>query len=130
MLGKGDIAERYKIAVRDAADAGDYQRVELYERKLAQLGIDTRRTDYRTAIKLADDGDLEDAYERMKRLAPLDEPGYAPAHIWIAQGLVSGKLTSEQEPAIATDRQAPFTLAEQHHDQLEKLEVTSSGLMS
>lgn len=128
MLGKGDIAERYKIAVRDAADAGDYQKVELYERKLAQLGIDTRRTDYRTAIKLADDGDLGDAYERMKRLAPLDKPGYAPAHIWIAQGLVSGKLTSEEEPAVATDPQAAFTLAEQHLDQLEELEFTSSGL--
>lgn len=126
MLGKGAIAERYKIAVRDAAEGGDFEKVELYERKLAQLGIDTRRTDYRTALKLADDGDLQDAYERMKRLAPSDKPGYAPAHFWIVQRLLAGEIGADQESAAA-GRQASLSLAEQHLDQLEALDVSNSG---
>ncbi len=128
MLGNGDIAERYKIAVRDAAEAGDFEKVELYERKLAQLGIDTRRTDYRTALKLADDGDLQDAYERMQRLAPADKPGYAAAHLWIAQRLLAGEISADPTTDSADDRQASLALAEQHLDQLEALDMSSSGL--
>ncbi len=128
MIGKEDIAERYKIAVRDAANAGDYAMVELFERKLAQLGIDTRCTDYRTALKLADDGDLQEAYMRMQRLATLDSPGYAPAHLWIARHLASGRVDVAGAPSDSTDRLASLALAEQHLEQLVKLDIASDGI--
>ncbi|MEM6798448.1 MAG: tetratricopeptide repeat protein [Planctomycetota bacterium] len=124
---QGEIADRYKLAVRDALESGDHARVFLFERKLAQLGVDTRRADYRNAAALADDGDLPAAYERMKRLAPVDRPGYPSAHAWIAQRLIAGELTEEHEPTLAvSDAEADaadprFPLADKHLGHLEEL---------
>ena len=66
--------------------------VGLFERKLAQLGVATELTDYQTALALAKDGELDKAYERMQKLAPVDEAGYLPAHYWIAMQLLTDKL--------------------------------------
>lgn len=128
MLGKRDIAERYKIAVREAAESGDYSKVDLYERKLAQLGIDTRRSDFRTAQVLADDGDFAAAYERMKRLAPAGSAGYAPAHVWIAQRLITGEINDQHDPQLG-DKKEALRLAEQHLDQLDTLGVSNDSLV-
>lgn len=128
VLSTDDIAERYKVAVREAVDAGEYQLVDLYERKLAQLGVDTRRRDYRTALTLEDDGQLSAAYERMKRLAPAETPGYPSAHSWIAQRLLSGDLTEDDEPELAGSSEARFELAEDHLQRLEDMEIAGAGL--
>lgn len=118
-LSRNQIAERYKIAVREATEEADYARVDRLERKLAQLGIDTRRGEYRVAVALAEADDLAGAYQRMKRLAPEDAPGYLPAQAWIVQQLVTGGLTAEHEPALADGEPAMLALAEKRLDQLE-----------
>ncbi|TWT96160.1 hypothetical protein Pla108_32470 [Botrimarina colliarenosi] len=128
MLGKGQIAERYKIGVREAAEAGDYQTVSLLERKLAQLGVDTRRSDYRTAVALAEDGDLVAAYQRMQRLAPEDHLGYPPAHFWVVQRLITGALNEEHDPRLAEGREAALAIADRHLKQLDELGVKNVGL--
>lgn len=127
-LGQAGIAERYKVAVRDAVEQGDYERVDLLERKLAQLGVDTRRRDYRTALALESDGELAQAYERMKRLASAERPGYPSAHIWIAQRLLTGDLTEAQEPLLAESETAAAELAEQHLDRLAEMEINGAGV--
>ncbi len=98
--GSAQATERYNVALRDAVEAKDYTRVELYERKLLQLGADTRRTDYQTAEALAKEGKLQEAYERMQRLAPEDHAGYAPAHAWIMQHLLSQQLKVPEEERL------------------------------
>jgi len=90
--GRSSVAKQYRQAVTVARAEKDYDRVRLYERKLAQLGVSTQFTDYQTAFALAEDGQLAEAYARMQRLAPADEPGYPPAHSWIIQQLMAGKL--------------------------------------
>lgn len=129
-LGQDRIAERYKVAVRDAVEAGEYTQVDLLERKLAQLGVDTRRRDYRTALALESDGKLGAAYQRMVRLGPVERPGYPSAHVWIAQRLLNGDLTEEHEPAIAESETARYELTEVHLDRLAELEITGAGVSS
>ena len=85
VFGNVNVASQYRMAVKEALEVKDYDRAQLYERKLAQLGVDTKLTDYRTAEAFARDGKLAEAYERMQRLAPIDEPGYLAAHFWILQ---------------------------------------------
>jgi tetratricopeptide (TPR) repeat protein len=114
--GNAGVAGQYKRAVKEALEAEDYARVQLYERKLAQLGVDTQRTDYQTALALVDDDRLDEAYERMQRLAPSDSPGYLPAHYWIVQRLLGGQLDVPADEANA--------LAAEHLEQLHKLRVS------
>jgi tetratricopeptide (TPR) repeat protein len=90
--GRGSLAGPYLLAVKDAREQKDYERIQLFERKLAQLGVATQLTEYQTALALAKDGDIEEAYERMQKLAPVDEPGYSPAHYWIVHQLLAGVL--------------------------------------
>jgi Flp pilus assembly protein TadD len=90
--GTESFASQYRVAVQQARDKKDYEQVELFERKLAQLGVATEMTDYQTALALAKDGEVDKAYERMQKLAPVDEPGYLPAHYWIAIQLLTDKL--------------------------------------
>jgi tetratricopeptide (TPR) repeat protein len=94
--GRSAAADRYKVAVRDARESKDYERMQLFEKKLANWGVETRQTDYATALALADEGKLDEAYQRMQRLAPEDRPTYAPAHAWILQNLLSQKLDVPQ----------------------------------
>ncbi len=139
MLSRGKIVESYKIAARDAIEEGNMPLASLLERKLAQLGADTRRSDYRTAIALARNDDLSSAYRRMQRLAPIgfheandwsesgNRQGYAAAHVWITQQLLSGKLTVAEEPALK-DETRRFFLAEQHLDQLAEMGISGPAL--
>jgi tetratricopeptide (TPR) repeat protein len=113
--GRDSIAAQYRVAVQKARDKKDYEQVELFERKLAQLGVATELTDYQTALALAKDGEIDKAYERMQKLAPVDEPGYLPAHYWIAIQLMTDKL-SVPEP----ERQKLVTI---HLDHLQSMNV-------
>jgi tetratricopeptide (TPR) repeat protein len=89
--GNGRIAGRYFLAVKAAREAKDYEKVRLYERKLAQLGVATDLADYQTAVALAQDGNFDEAYKRMQLLAPQERPGYLPAHYWMVQQLFAKK---------------------------------------
>ncbi|MEN1680503.1 MAG: hypothetical protein AAGJ46_12995 [Planctomycetota bacterium] len=112
---QNQIASSYKAEVRRALDEGDSDRVRLMELKLAQLGVDTRQADYKNALQLADDDRFDEAYAVMSRLAPNDQPGYLPAHAWIARSLLLGQVTEAMEPT-ATDPIKAGELAERHVD--------------
>lgn len=101
LWGKGSIAEDYRLAVKQALEEKDFMRANLYERKLAQLGVDNKMTEYQTAAAFANSGNLDEAYERMKVLAPEESPGYAPAHSWILQRLLRNEFDL---PAKETNR--------------------------
>ncbi len=115
VFGKAQITANYKMAVREMLESRDYDRAQLYERKLAQLGFDTQLTEYRTALAFAEEEKLDEAYERMQRLAPADRPGYPQAHFWILQRLMSGQLAVSPDEARS--------LAKGHLDHLETLEI-------
>jgi tetratricopeptide (TPR) repeat protein len=100
VFGHASAASQYRLAVKEALEAKDYERSQLFERKLAQLGVDTQLTDYRTADTLARDGKLQQAYQRMQRLAPVEEPGYPSAHFWIVQRLFGEELDVPEDEAL------------------------------
>ena len=72
MWYRGDeaAAARYRTSLSDAQGKKDYAKVQLLERKLAQLGQDTRLSEFNTAKLLERDGKINEAYERLLRLAP------------------------------------------------------------
>jgi len=107
------VAGPYQHAVKESLEAKDFAGAQFYERKLAQLGIDTKLTDYQTAQSLARDGKFEQAYQRMQRLAPLTEPGYPNAHFWILQRLLSGELDVAEDQVMQ--------LTESHLQQIKTL---------
>jgi tetratricopeptide (TPR) repeat protein len=92
LRGRQSVAAQYRLALKEAREEKDHDRVALYERKLAQLGVSTQLADFQTALAMAQDGDYAEAYRRMQRLAPADRPGYPAAHFWIAQSLLNRKL--------------------------------------
>lgn len=121
--GRDDIVQRYQVAARQAAEDGQSQRAEFLERKLEQLGVDTRRNAYLAAIRQEDEGDLQDAYERMSALAPSDRVGYTAAHAWLAH-----HLAIDEELVPEMDKKERLTLAEKHLDLLHEQEIRSVGL--
>lgn len=78
------MANRYATAAHEAMLNEDYQTAYLYNRKLRQLGVLTESADYRMALGDFVAGRQAEAIAAMKKLAPEDEAGYVPAHIWLA----------------------------------------------
>jgi predicted Zn-dependent protease len=115
MWYRGDqaAAARYRTSLSAAQEKKDYAKVQLLERKLAQLGQDTRLSEFNTAKLLERDARIGEAYERMQHLAPLNMPGYPPAHYWIIQHLLQKKLNVPPDDT--------FKLIRVHLDLLTKL---------
>lgn len=86
------VVVRYEAALSQAIKANDQEKIKLYRLKLAQLGSSTHRGEYQTALSLAGRGELAEAYEIMKKLTPVGQPGFEGAHFWIAQNLIEGRL--------------------------------------
>ena len=114
---------------RAAIKANDERRVtdaDLFRRKLRQLGYQRmEREEYLAALSFAEDGDYETAYERMKKIAPLDrgdgeqadegelktaglgkplgagleeeKEDFPYAHLWIAGQFYEGYLSADSE---------------------------------
>jgi predicted Zn-dependent protease len=118
--GGETVARQYRRAVEQARESKDYTRMHLFERKLAQLGVQTQATDYRTALSFAEQGKFDEAYQRMRALAPEDHPGYPNAHFWIIQNILSGRLKLSPEEG--------HRLAGAHLTQLDALRVKATAL--
>ena len=97
------ISKSYQKAVQAAIEAEDFDAVALYNRRIAQLG--NRPVDgmaYRSAIKLQEKGRLDEAKSQMQSIAPAERPGYAPAHMWIVDHLLTGDIRDDDQ----TDKEA------------------------
>jgi tetratricopeptide (TPR) repeat protein len=99
-------ARQYRSAVQQALHNKNYEAADLYFRKLYQLGAMNERAEYHAACSAYASGDLPQAVEQMRKLAPENEPGYPPAHVWLARRHLTGESGLPREDA---DR-----LAEQH----------------
>lgn len=104
LWGKTRIAEKYRVAVAAARDEKAYERMQLFERKLTQLGVNTELTTFNIALGLAKAGNVDEAYERMRAIAPQDRPGFANAHLWIVQNILANNIhvPVEQGRALVT----------------------------
>lgn len=88
----------YQRAVSEAISANNFEAVDLYNRRIAQLGNRTHnKMAYRAALKLEEKNRIDEAYRQMKKLAKPGQPGFLPAHLWIADRLFSKKLKLSSE---------------------------------
>lgn len=88
--------QHYQRALADAVESRDEQAEQVYIQKLSQLGYgQLDRAEYQSAYALSlEDGKWDEAVKRMQLLAPADEPGFAHAHLWLADNLLRGKIES------------------------------------
>ncbi|MEM9660578.1 MAG: hypothetical protein AAF961_19605, partial [Planctomycetota bacterium] len=110
----------YRQEAKAALEAGDYERLEFCERKLAQLGVSDRWAEYRAAEALAKAGDVDEAYERMQELGPVDRPGFSQAHHWILTQLFRASIDVSPDEALR--------LKGVHLDHLDSLGVRDARL--
>ena len=95
--GKGRVVGGYQIALKRALDDKDFERAQLYQRKLAQLGSESQTSEFQSAVALANDGKMQEAYRRMKQLAPEDSTGLGAAHSWILNQALDNRLGLSNE---------------------------------
>jgi tetratricopeptide (TPR) repeat protein len=88
------LTERYAAAAKHAREAGDDSQAALWLTRLVRL--DPLEPDYRYQLaKVLDhQGEHARAWALMEELGPVDEPGYAPADLWLARRLSSGAKVS------------------------------------
>ena len=120
LWGRSGIAANYRAAIADAQARRDYARLQLWERKLVQLGVDTRRTEFLTVLSLERDGKLEEAYARARQLVRSEGGEFAPAHVWLVEHLLAKELPV---PAEETRR-----LVDEHLRALDALGVKNTEI--
>ncbi len=94
---------RYRQTMRDALEVNNQALADLCLAKLNQLGLNqAERAEFSAATTLASKGQMDAAREKMQRLAPVEVPGFPPAHAWLALQLMSGDMTPEKWHLIET----------------------------
>jgi tetratricopeptide (TPR) repeat protein len=99
-------AKHYRRAAADAMHDKEYETANLYYRKLSQLGAMNDVAEFQSAINTIESGNEAEGFAQIKQLAPEDQPGFAPAHLWLARWYLG--------PDAAIQRDAAYALAEKH----------------
>jgi tetratricopeptide (TPR) repeat protein len=88
---------RYRHEAQRALKAGDHPTAEKCYERLAILKGDDPEVRYGLAMVAEAQGRPERARALIEPLAPLDRPGYAPAHLWQAKRLLAKADASPQD---------------------------------
>ena len=117
---RADRLLHYEAAALQAAEEDDQERRWLCVRRLEQLGLQrSEQVGYRTGLRLARAGRWDDAHRCMLEVAPLERPGYARAHAWIAQAVAEHLVSADDrwslvrthaQHALATDSENAIAL--------------------
>lgn len=100
--GSAAKAQSYRRAAEAALLARDRTTADLYHRKLTQLGAMNEWVEFQAACQAYEAGEQIDSIAVIRRLAPDSEPGFVPAHVWLARWYLEGK--SELSADQARDR--------------------------
>jgi|GEM_PF-4111605 len=88
---EGRKISHYETLMSEAEESKNFEQKLFARRKLEQLGCKhLDRTDFERAIELSKAEQHLAAYKIMQKLAATEEPGFLPAHLWIAGGLLDG----------------------------------------
>lgn len=88
--------QHYQSTLATAIEERDENVEKLCFDKLSQLGYERiDRSGYASAITLAEEGKYDEAVERMREIAPLEEAGFPLAHLWLAREIANGSLQVE-----------------------------------
>jgi predicted Zn-dependent protease len=93
-------ARQDRQAAEEALHGKDYTTANLFYRKLHQLGAMNDLVQYQQAYNAYESGDHRNALAQMRQLAPDDQPGFAPAHVWLARWYLNGESKLSDEEAM------------------------------
>ncbi len=96
-------ARWYDLAGTAALQRGDLQAADVYFRRVAVLDEASPAASYGLALTAEQEQDFARARGWMLRIAPETQPGYAPAHYWLAKDLIrrtQGKPLGPQDASI------------------------------
>jgi tetratricopeptide (TPR) repeat protein len=79
-----ELEARYLEQAKSAFKAHDYPRTLVCYERLAAMGQDRPDNLYEMAAAINATGDPDRALKMMNHLAPIDQNGHAPAHLWMA----------------------------------------------
>jgi tetratricopeptide (TPR) repeat protein len=79
------LVPRYRQAADQARAVGEWEKADLYYRKLIFLGEADESLQFGMALVADQVGDAQRAVRLIRSLAPPDASGYAPAHLWMAR---------------------------------------------
>jgi tetratricopeptide (TPR) repeat protein len=95
------IAARYMQQAYLRLEAKDYETALVcFERQIKDSGPEPE-TLFHQALTLKAKGDHEQAESILNQLAPVDRPGYLPAHMELARSLLAGKDRTERTLKVA-----------------------------
>jgi predicted Zn-dependent protease len=96
-------AQHYRRAIHNAIVDKNLQNIALFHRKLTQISArENVAVDYESAVGLYESGQRDEAVRRMKAIAPLDKPGFEPAHVWLANHLLEQPPSQQDKVQIVT----------------------------
>ena len=98
------LKEIYRAAVQTSLKEDKDETTELYLRRLLVDTPDHVVTMYQLAVLSARRGQQARAQQLMRRIAPVDASGYAPAHLWLAErALAQGSLPMHEVQLVESD---------------------------
>jgi predicted Zn-dependent protease len=104
-------AQHYRKAMNDAILSKDFQAIDLIHRKLSEINVsENDMVMYQSAIAAYEAGNSDDAVQRMRQLAPLEEAGFLPAHLWIATYLSDHTPKGQDRSQIITHLRQALSL--------------------
>lgn len=86
-----ELSKTYRQAIQLEIDRGNMDRVQLYQAKLAQLGIPFGHPEMQVVNQLLEQGKKEEAFRLAARLAPSHRPGLPAAHLFLALACLRGE---------------------------------------
>lgn len=101
---RGQMVRNYQKAVELAIANEAFDKVQLYQQKLQQLGMRTERLDMQRIQELADSDKWEQAFAEAERIAPVERPGVSEGHYWLVRQYMSVKrpgFSSEKSLELA-----------------------------
>lgn len=101
-----DTLVRYNQSLQAAMEDGDSVRQQLCLQKIRQLGggEHSDHLQYRAICKMAEDGDVQLAAERMLKLSPDHAQGHLGGHLWLANALLQERIGLELDETTRWQR--------------------------
>jgi len=96
---RANMFKNYQLAVEHAIANEAFDKAQLYQQKLQQLGMRTEQLEMLRIEELAEAGKWEQAIAEAERISPLEKVGLAVGHYWLVRQYLAGKrpgLTREK----------------------------------
>lgn len=111
-VSEADVIVEYTKAAHSALRIKDYQKADVYFRRLAFLENGNPDITYFLALTAQQNGDSDRARHLMQQIAPINGAGHPGAHFWLASEMQSENSTLTSEEADAMEHHLKQTIAD------------------